>query len=179
MKFTPWKTLSSKVLLHYRIWDYMEDQVELPNGKQINYHYLQRPGSVTIIPSDDQGNLVVIREYRYLTNDVSLEFPAGLIDGQKTPLETAQSELAEEVGLQAKSFEFVARAAGPTGVMKGFQDVFIATGLTSIADHREETEQIEVLHMSPSDFEAAVRRGEVTANHILVAWALARHRLLS
>ncbi len=179
MKFTPWKTLSSKVLVKYRKWDYVEDEVELPSGKQITYQYIKSPGSVTIVAVNDAGELIVVREYRYLLNDESLELPAGMIDVGMTALETAHKELAEEVGLKAASMEYVGQAIVATGSVQGAAYVFIAKGLTSAEKALEETEQIETLTMTPQAFDEAVARGEVKASHVLIAWALVRSRILA
>lgn len=178
MKFTPWKTLSSRVLVNYRKWDYVEDEVELPNGKQITYQYIKSPGSVTIVALNDAGQLIVVHEYRYLLNDDSLELPAGMIDEGMTPLETAHKELAEEVGLKAKTMECVGKAIVATGSVQGMAYVFLAGGLTPTEQALEETEQIEVFTMSPEAFDRAVAEGKVMASHVLIAWALARHRIL-
>ncbi len=179
MKFTPWKTLSSKVLVKYRKWDYVEDEVELPSGKQITYQYIKSPGSVTIVALNDDGDLIVVHEYRYLLNDESLELPAGMVDEGMTPLETAHKELAEEVGLKAEFMECVGKAIVATGSVQGMAYVFIARGLTPIEKAPEETEQIEIQTMSPRAFDQAVAQGGVMASHVLIAWALVRSRILA
>lgn len=179
MQFIPWKTLSSKVLIKYRKWDYVEDEVELPNGKQITYQYIKSPGSVTIVALNDAGELVVVQEYRYLLNDASLELPAGMIDDGMTPLETAHKELAEEVGMKAETMECLGKAIVATGSVQGAAYVFLARGLTPTEQALEETEQIEVSTMSPEAFDQAVADGKVMASHVLIAWALARNKILA
>ena len=178
MQFTPWKTLSSKVLIKYRKWDYVEDEVELPNGKRTTFQYIANEGSSTVIPIDADGNLIVVREYRYLLNDESLEFPAGMIEGELSALETAHKELEEEAGLKAQTMEFIGRCLTATGSVKAFGHYYIARGLSETSRRLEETEQIETFRMTPQAFDRAVNNGEVKASHIVVAWALARHRIL-
>ena len=179
MKFTPWKTLSSKVLIKYRKWDYTEDLVELPNGTQTTFQYIKSPGSVTVIPIDKDGNLIVVHEYRYLLGDQSLEFPAGMIDEGMTPLETAHKEFAEEVGMKAEQMDYIGKGLIATASVKGYGHVFIARGLGTARLALEDTEQIEVSTMSPKAFDEAVANGQVVASHILMAWALARSKILA
>jgi len=62
--------------------------------------------AVVIIPFLN-NKMVVIKQYRPPIGDYVIEHPAGLIDDGESPLEAAERELKEEVGLETKdSFLF-------------------------------------------------------------------------
>lgn len=179
MAFTPWKTLSSKVLIKYRKWDYVEDEVELPNGRQMNYQYIRALDFVTIIARDQDGDLIVIDEYRYLLNDLSLELPAGMIEDGMTPLETAHKELIEETGLKVGNMEFLGKTFIAVGIVQGWGHVFLASELIRVDRKLEDTEQIEIRKMSPQEFDKAVKGGKVVSSHVMAAWMMARDKILA
>ncbi len=174
MLFTPWKVLSSQTRFAYRKWDYLEDTVELPNGHNFTYEYLKMEGSAIIVPVTADGRIIVIKQYRYLLNDESLEFPAGTIETGATALETAHKELREEVGYVAGKLEFVHKFATHVGFVQGYTHVFLATELEAVPTALEDSEQIEMTTLSPSEFDDCVRQGQVKAAHVLAAWSLVR-----
>ena len=80
------------------------DRVRLPNGNIALREYIVHPGAVMIVPLQDDGRLVVERQYRHPLARVMLEFPAGKIDPGEPPLQCAVRELAEETGYRAREW---------------------------------------------------------------------------
>ena len=75
------------------------------------------PGAVAIIPVNKDGDLILVRQYRSAIEQLSLEIPAGRIDGDLPPDGEAQRELQEEIGFRANkltSFGFLYSAPGFT-----------------------------------------------------------------
>ena len=84
------------------------DTVVLPDGGSATREFVIHPGAVMIIPllADEQGNLRVVleRQFRYPLHQIFIELPAGKIDTNEHPLDTARRELREETGVRAASF---------------------------------------------------------------------------
>ena len=69
------------------------DTVRLPSGKTASREIVEHSGAVTIVPVDEDGNLLLVRQYRKAAGESLLEFPAGGIDAGEEPEACAQREL--------------------------------------------------------------------------------------
>jgi ADP-ribose pyrophosphatase len=120
------------------------------------------PGAVLIVPVQDDGRLVVERQFRYPLQRVFLEFPAGKIDAGETPEQTAAREMIEETG-------YAVGRLVPLGVLHPVVSYsteaiqcFVADGLRHVGARLDHGEFLEVDTMSVEDLLAALDRGEIT-----------------
>ncbi len=114
-----------------------------------------------VLPVLESGELVMIKQFRYLMGRTSLELPAGGIKRGMTPLATAQQELREEAGFVAERWEEIGRFAPCNGLSNELCHVFLATDLQQTAVEPESTEEMEVLHVSVASVTEMIRAGEV------------------
>ncbi|HAQ55712.1 MAG TPA: ADP-ribose pyrophosphatase, partial [Anaerovibrio sp.] len=78
-------------LLHVR-----KDKVKLPNGGTAYREWIRHPGAAAVIPVTEDGQVILVRQYRYPIDEVTLEIPAGKLDMPgEDPLECAKRELSE------------------------------------------------------------------------------------
>jgi len=96
------KKLSTKPLIQGKIVNLRHDQVELPNGKTALREVVEHPGGVCIAARLDNGEFLVVDQYRYAHQRVFTEFPAGKREPGEDPMEGALRELEEETGYKAK-----------------------------------------------------------------------------
>ncbi|MBP2657957.1 MAG: hydrolase [Firmicutes bacterium] len=99
------KFLASKVVFKGNLLNVFSDQVELPNGKKASREYIKHPGAVAVVPITQEGNIVLVRQYRYPIGKLLLEVPAGKLDKGEQPDECALRELEEETGYVAYKFD--------------------------------------------------------------------------
>lgn len=95
-----WKCLSSKTI-HESPWKkILADRVQFPNGQKGEFTYLCLPDSVFIVPVTREGEIVLIRSYRYTIDEWCWEVPAGSTGDKPTAnlTEVAKQELLEETG---------------------------------------------------------------------------------
>jgi len=96
-----------KTELKYRcnIFDVLEEEFVLPNGKNTRQNWISHKPTVAIIAVNNNKEFLLIEQYRNAVKQDLLEIPAGSMDREgESPLGCAQRELAEETGFQAKSF---------------------------------------------------------------------------
>ena len=139
---------SSEVSFHGRVWDVRTDRVVLADGeKPVTRDYLEHSGAVVVVAvREDRGEpeVLVIRQYRHPIAAEDWELPAGLLDVEGEPAESAaQRELAEEVDLQAAVWEELLRFTPSPGSLGEEIVVFLATGLSEVpdADRHERAEE--------------------------------------
>lgn len=175
----PWETLSSEVL-HKNPWtSFHKDRFRMPNGFEGDYYYMKTPaGSVVIVPVLADGRLVLHREYRYLFDRVSLEFPCGGIKVEQTPDVAAHAELEEETGYKAQVMEYIHKIAPSNGMFKEYSDIYLATGLTDGDAKPDKTEEFEVVLMTPEEVDQAIEEKEIWDGFTIIAWQLTRQKVL-
>lgn len=77
------------------------DEIKLPNGKKATREYLDHPGAVAVIPFIAPDKVLMVRQFRYPVNQITLEIPAGKLDKNEKPLDCVKRELEEETGMKA------------------------------------------------------------------------------
>jgi 8-oxo-dGTP pyrophosphatase MutT (NUDIX family) len=77
---------------------FVRETLQMPDGYQCDWYYVDTPPSVMIVPLTADGNLVFVRQYRHNLKAHVLEFPAGGISEGEEPEAAAIRELAEETG---------------------------------------------------------------------------------
>jgi ADP-ribose pyrophosphatase len=103
-------------------------------------------GIVAIVPVTDEGNVLLIRQFRPPVNGYVIEFPAGLNDKGDTLAEAARRELREETGYVSKEMTPLVEGPMSSGASGEILTVFLARGLSFQGiGERDETEDIEVL----------------------------------
>lgn len=95
------KTLSSKIQFKGRIVTLKHDEIELPDGRHSLREVVEHPGGVCVACLNENGEYLLVEQYRYAFKSEILEFPAGKLEPGEDPLEAAQRELIEETGYQA------------------------------------------------------------------------------
>jgi ADP-ribose pyrophosphatase len=81
------------------------DKVRLPNNHIIDLELIEHPGAAAIVPVDDDGNIIMVRQFRYATSGFILEIPAGKLDQAESPEICAGRELEEETGFRSSKLE--------------------------------------------------------------------------
>ncbi|MBN1331457.1 NUDIX hydrolase [Candidatus Dojkabacteria bacterium] len=129
-----WKIKSSKEIYKNPWIEIIEDQVIRPDGEDGIYGYIKNHSAVMIVPEDDDGNIVLVNQYRYPSDQDYWELPAGGTDHTENFKEMAEQELYEETGIKAKEMillgEYIEFALCMTNknyayLAKGFDSSFL------------------------------------------------------
>ncbi len=102
-----WEITNQRYLAQTKWFCVHQDSITLPDKKQLTYSYVEHPGAVFVVPVTSQQEIILIRSYRYTSDNWFWEVPAGtLADRTGMPLEkVAQEELREEIGGTASKIE--------------------------------------------------------------------------
>jgi ADP-ribose pyrophosphatase len=173
------KKISSEIIHKNPWWEYKCDKIVRPNGSSGEYCYIETPGNCVIIPILDDGRLVLVRQYRYLNDKYSVEFPGGGIRTDEAAADGAKRELLEESGYNTDNVIKISSFEPCVGVIKDACHVFIANELTRIAEPVvDEFEHTEIILRRVDEFEEMIKRGEIWAGQTLAAWTMARNLIL-
>jgi 8-oxo-dGTP pyrophosphatase MutT (NUDIX family) len=150
-----------------------------PDGSDHHRQIVCHPGAVSVVPLQDDGTVVLVRQYRAALGTELLELPAGKRDvSGELPEVTAARELAEEVGLQAATIEQLAEFHNSPGFCDEHSIVYLARGLTPTATERQGIEELhlEVVEVPIADVPALIATGELKDAKTIIGLLLAlRH----
>ncbi|MFP3853766.1 MAG: NUDIX hydrolase [Anaerolineales bacterium] len=90
-----------------KVFNVRTDQLRFEDGRQVAYDIVEHPGSVTIIPVDDDGLIWLIRQYRHPAGGSLLEFPAGTLEKDEDPEACALRECQEEIGMAPGELDYL------------------------------------------------------------------------
>lgn len=163
METNPWTTLHSKTVYDNKWISVAEDEVINPNGGRGIYGKVHFKNiAIGIVALDEQEQLWLVGQYRYVLNAYSWEIPEGGCPHDESPLEGAIRELKEETGLEAKQWKELLRMHLSNSVSDELAIVFLATELTQSEPEPEETEQLRLQKISLSEAYKMVEKGLIT-----------------
>jgi ADP-ribose pyrophosphatase len=136
------------------------DEVERSDGHRTTREVVEHPGAVAIVAWDGE-RLAMVRQWRHATGEALLEIPAGTLEPDEPPLETARRELAEEVGLAAAHWETGPRFFTAPGFCDEVMQLYLATDLTASMAEPDDDEVLEPSWMTLADALAAVDDGTI------------------
>lgn len=167
------RTLSTALVFDGALLKVNRDEVQLPDGAEAIREWIAHPGAVVVIALLDNGKLIFERQFRYPLHQIFVELPAGKIDINEHPLDTARRELREETGYVAKQWRQLATMHPCIGYSDEQIVIFWAQGLSYVGHQRDDGEHLEILEMSIADALLAVRDAEITDAKTITAllWA--------
>jgi ADP-ribose pyrophosphatase len=147
--------------------------VLLPSGREATRDVVRHPGAAVVVPILDNGNILLVKQYRKPCDMISLEIPAGKLDKGEEPIACAERELAEETGYHAKSLHKVMTIHSTPGFSDEVLHMYVATGLTKFDACPDEDEFITCGEYSVTDCISMVNSGEITDAKTIIGIFLA------
>lgn len=163
------KKLNSRQVFDGVVVKLFVDEVELPNGKKSVREIVRHPGAVCVIPVTDDGDVIMVRQFRYAFDRVLLEIPAGKLEPGEDPLCAALRELEEETGMVAESVQHIGELYTTVAILDEKIQMYLATGLTYKNAHPDEDEFLEVEKVPLSTLVKMVMDGEIQDSKTQVA----------
>ncbi|GAA0474894.1 MULTISPECIES: NUDIX domain-containing protein [Streptomyces] len=149
------------------------DEVVMPDGSTVKRDYQVHPGSVAVLALDDEGKVLVLRQYRHPVRHKLWEIPAGLLDVPgENPLHAAQRELYEEAHVKAEDWRVLTDVFTTPGGCDEAVRIFLARGLSEAEGERFEVEEeeadMELARVPVADLARGVLAGELHNNCLVV-----------
>ncbi|WP_182187897.1 NUDIX domain-containing protein [Pectinatus frisingensis] len=142
------KKLSSENVFDGNLLHVKKDVVTLPNGHTASREWIKHPGASAVIPYTDSGDIIMVRQYRYPVDKVTLEIPAGKLDSpQEDPFECAKRELSEETGYSANKYTKLTTIATTVGFSNEYIHIYLAEKLVAGKMHPDDDEFLHLLRI--------------------------------
>jgi len=157
----------------------VRETVELPNGQVVDdFYQLNLRDFALVVPVMQDGRILMLRQYKHGPRDVSVSFPAGMVDAGEDPEAGARRELMEETGVQAGELISLGSFVD-NGNQRGCRGhYFLATGCKKVAEPASgDLEDMQEEMWTVQALDEALRRQEMSIIHHVAAWGMARMRL--
>lgn len=155
------KLLNREFLHRGRVFDLSHDVVELPSGLEIKIDVVHHNGGAAVLPRFDNGDVLLIRQYRHPADQVLIEIPAGRLEPGEDPELAARRELEEETGWKAGTIQFVTKFYALPGYSREVLYCYVAADLTPSRQNLDHDEEIDTLRVPLSEAVKMVERGEI------------------
>ena len=163
------KKLTSKQVFDGVVVKLFVDEVELPDGKKSVREVVRHPGAVCVIPIDENGDVIMIKQFRYPFEEVLYEIPAGKLEIGEDPYEAAKRELEEETGVNASKIEYIGTMYTTVAILDEKIHMYLATGITYKTAHPDEGEFLEVEKIPLSTLVNMVMDGKIPDSKTQIA----------
>jgi ADP-ribose pyrophosphatase len=147
------------------------DEVELPDGTIVpNYFVRESRGFVTILALTEDSRVVLVRQYRYGTDSIHLELPAGMLLDDEEPRDCALRELAEETGYEVSRCELAAEYVPEPVRSTAHAYVYVGSGARKTGEPRlDSTEHLQVELVSLAELRRLLKEGAIDAGASIAA----------
>lgn len=174
-----WERLTSETLLETPYFNLRSDRLRLPDGSVKDpYYVLERPDAAIIFPVTEEGEVVLVRQYRPPLERLELGLPAGLVEEGEEPEAAARRELAEETGYSGGEWEPLGALASSPSLKDNWAYLFLARDVRETAPpDPDEHETIEVVRVPLEGISDLVQAGEIISSSGVAAAMLALRRL--
>lgn len=164
------KRLSRDLVQKGAIIDYYQDTVQIPNGNVVKWDFIQHNGAAAVVPIDEKGRLIMVRQYRNALDRYTLEIPAGGLNGKDEPTQDAAArELAEETGYRAEKLELLLTIRTTVAFCNEKIDIYTAQGLTAGRQHLDEDEYVDVKAYELEELVQMIFTGEIQDSKTVAA----------
>lgn len=141
------KTMKSDKVYEGKILNLKVDTVEMPDKKYSKREIVEHPGGVAIIAITPENSLVLVKQYRKAVESFLLEIPAGKLELNEEPRETAIRELKEETGLESDKLNYISEFYTSPGYTNEKIHLFLAEELKKVDYTPEPGEFLEIVEV--------------------------------
>lgn len=155
------KIISQKTLISGKYFDLVENKIDFGNNITREHVDYYEKDAISVFPINDNYEVFLVKQYRYLLGKETLEAVAGIIDGDENPIEAAERELKEEIGVVAKDYDKFKDVYLAASFVKSKHHLILAKNLSFEDSSPEETENTVLVKLSLDDAIDKINKGEI------------------
>lgn len=138
------KTISSEQLFDGKVVKLYVDKAELENGDIVTREVIRHPGGVCVVPLDEDGNVLFVKQFRYPHGRVMPEIPAGKLEWGESHHDCGLRELKEETGCTCDKYTYLGSLAPTPAYCSEIIHMYLARGLHYGEQSLDEDEFLEI-----------------------------------
>ena len=154
------KTVKVNYVYHGKIVNLRCDEAELPDGRPCKREMVEHPGGTCVL-CVTQGQIALVRQFRYAYQEELLEIPAGKLEKGEDPMLAAKRELEEETGLVAKTLKPLFVLYPTPGYTNEKIYIYEAVGVEKGQQHLDAGEFLNVVYLPVEEAARMIASGEI------------------
>ncbi len=139
-----YKRIGRELVYEGSIVNVYKDKMQLFDGTIHDWDFIKHPGAAAVVPVDNDGNIIMVKQYRNALGRYTLELPAGGKDPNESFETCALRELEEETGHKAGAFEHLTTIFTTVALMDEEIAIYLAKDLIPCEQHLDEDEFLNV-----------------------------------
>lgn len=155
------KTESSELIFDGKIITVKKDTARLENDETVNRELVVHPGGVCVVPINDSGEILMVKQFRYPFQTVLTEIPAGKLEVGEDHREAGLRELKEETGAVCEKFEYLGVCYPSVAYLTEKIHMYMAMGLSFEQQQLDDDEFLDVVKVRLEDAVEMVMNGEL------------------
>lgn len=165
-----WKRLKRELVYEGSIINYYRDTVQVPNGNVVEWDFIGHRGAAAVVPVTADGKLLMVRQYRNALDRMTLEIPAGGLNGADEPTKKAAArELEEETGYRSEDLTFLISVNTTVAFCNEKIDIYVAQNLVPSSQHLDDDEFIDVAAMTVEELTDMIYQGTIKDSKTVAA----------
>src|SRR6056297_118997 len=170
------KILNSNYIYEGTILNLRIDKVKLFDEHETYREVVEHSGGVAIIPVTEEGNILMVKQYRIAVDEIVLELPAGKLEEDEDVKLCAVRELEEETGYRPTDIKELFHFYTTPGYSSEKLHLFIANGLKYFGQNLDQGEYIEIVELSPNKIIPNIINGKIKDSKTIIGllWYLNR-----
>lgn len=164
------KIINKTLEHHGAIVDFYSYEMLAPNGNHAKWDIIEHKGAAAIVPVDEEGKIILVRQYRGAIDDMLLEIPAGGRDSAEEDFAVcAARELEEEIGYRSDSIHYLIDYHSAAAYTSEKIGIFYTEELIPSKQHLDENEFVQIERYSLDELTEMISDGRITDGKTIAA----------
>ncbi len=174
-----WKKNSEQSIVKASVFEYLKvSQTSSNSGKTGQFDVLKCRNWVNMVALTPNEEVVLVKQYRVGTDEITLEIPGGVIHTGEDVLVGAKRELEEETGYLAKDWTLLGSVDVNPAFMNNKCYTYLASGCEKLREQNlDPFEEIEVITVPLKDIPQLIKEGRISHSLVVSAFFLLNNRI--
>ena len=166
-----WKIKKSEQIADCKVFTVRQNLSKSSEGKESNFYVLDNPDWVNVIALTESNEVVVIEQFRHGIEEITLEIPGGMVDGDEGAGEAAKRELVEETGYTPREIILLGKSLPNPAIQNNWVYHYLAIDCQKTHEPEfDSTENVQTKLVDLSYISKAIKNGEITHSLVIAAF---------